>query len=547
MIRKFWIVFFCGLTVLALALSPAWAQAGKEQPAKKPAPAAVKNVDEGVCYGCHTEIQQLKGQGKHAKGLNCVICHPETSAHLSDSAKKPVTRLDPEACASCHKEQYQTSLAVSWKSKAKLEKSVPTGRSPKSDLLLMPHGFTKEHAEPRSHAFMVPDFMIVDRAFGGRFQLKDWTYIDKTGKLWDIIQDTGKELPQTAKAANTVCLTCKTSDVVMKWPYMGDANPNTPLKRGPNPAAMEMAKGVQYSMGCIHCHDPHAAKPRVIRDALIEAVVDRGEGTYPYDKEKSKEVTMEKIVFKRGGQEFRAIAILNKPDSIVMCAQCHVEYNCNPGTDTKTGQMTTMDDRRSNYFPWANVFDVGKRYEGINFKDFKHGITGALLTKFQHPDVETQWGSKHERAGVECKDCHMPKIKQKGKEFTVHGVQRPRNVLKQTCLRCHPDWTEQQAEYEIDAIQAYTRGKMRKAEFSLGQFIDTYLLAKDLGVGEDVLKEARTEHDRAHTLWEWWTAENSDGFHNPEQARQSLAQSIDASQKGIDILNKAIIQKTAGK
>jgi formate-dependent nitrite reductase cytochrome c552 subunit len=375
--------------------------------------------------------------------------------------------------------------------------------------------------------------------------LKDWTYIEKTGKLWDIINDTGKDLPQTAKAANTVCLTCKTSDIVMKWPYMGDANPNTPLKRGPNPAAIEMAKGVQYPMGCIHCHDPHAAKPRVIRDALIEAVVDRGEGTYPYDKEKSKEITMEKIVFKRGGQEFRAIGILNKPDSIVMCAQCHVEYNCNPGIDTKTGQMTAMDDRRSNYFPWANVFDVGKKYEGINFKDFKHGITGALLTKFQHPDVETQWGSKHERAGVECKDCHMPRIKQKGKEYTSHGVQRPRYVLKETCLRCHPDWTEQQAEYEIDAIQAYMRGKMRKAEFGLGQLIDTYVLAKDLGVSEDVLKDVRKEHDRAHILWEWWTAENSDGFHNPEQARQSLAESINASQKGIDILNNAISQKVS--
>jgi formate-dependent nitrite reductase cytochrome c552 subunit len=88
---------------------------------------------------------------------------------------------------------------------------------------------------------------------------------------------------------------------------------------------------------------------------------------------------------------------------------------------------------------------------------------------------------------------------------------------------------------------------MRKAEFSLGQLIDTYVLAKDLGVSEDVLKEVRIEHDRADTLWEWWTAENSDGFHNPEQARQSLAESVNASQRGIEILNKAIAQKIAQK
>jgi nitrite reductase (cytochrome c-552) len=118
-------------------------------------------------------------------------------------------------------------------------------------------------------------------------------------------------------------------------------------------------------------------------------------------------------------------------------------------------------------------------------------------------------------------------------------------MVKDTCLRCHPDWTEQQAEYRIDAIQAYTRGKIRKAEFSLGELVHTYALAKDLGVGEDVFKEVRKEHDRASILWEWWTAENSDGFHNPEQARQSLAESVDASLRGIEMLNKAISQKIA--
>jgi len=53
----------------------------------------------------------------------------------------------------------------------------------------------------------------------------------------------------------------------------------------------------------------------------------------------------------------------------------------------------------------------------------------------------------------------------------------------------------------------------------------------------------RPFHDKAHILWEWWTAENSDGFHHPEQARESLAQSVNASQEGINILEKAIEAK----
>ena len=137
----------------------------------------------------------------------------------------------------------------------------------------------------------------------------------------------------------------------------------------------------------------------------------------------------------------------------------------------------------------------------------------------------------------------MPKMKQKEKELTFHGQRSARYLLKDTCVRCHPKWTAEQAEYQVDAVQNYIRGKMRKAEFWLGELISAFVRAKDAGVGEEALNEARKEHDRAHILWEWWTAENSDGFHNPEMARQSLAESINASQKGVEFLNKAVAQK----
>ena len=497
--------------------------------------------EDATCYGCHEQIKSLKVGNKHAS-LLCSGCHGQLSEHLEDPEKVPGTNLDPGLCGRCHPSQYETLMSVNLKSKAKVEKATTTSRSPASDKLLAPHGFTKEHDEPRSHVFMVTDHFLVDRAYGGRFQLKNWKDITKPGKAWDILTDTGKELPQTAKAANTVCLTCKTTDTILKWPYLGDPNPATDLKRGGNPAAIDMAKKyIQNPMGCIHCHDPHAARGRVVRDALIQAVVDRGEGTYPYDKDKSSKVTMTKIEFQREGKPFRAIGLLSRPDSNLLCAQCHVEYNCNPGFDPKTGAPITMEDRRTNYFPWANVFDVQKRYSEIGFKDFKHAATGAPLTKLQHPETETFWGSRHERKGVECKDCHMPRIKDKnGNVFTFHGQRSARYMLKDTCVHCHSYWSQEEAEYQVDAIQNYIRGKMRKAEFWLGQMIDTYTMAKDLGVGEEVLSQARPLHDKAHILWEWWTAENSDGFHNPEQARESLAESTNASQEAIKILEKGI-------
>jgi len=534
MVKKISLVIFASL-FLSLVFYLGLARSAKETDLAK---------GEASCFSCHEEIKLLKVGNKHAT-LLCAKCHGKLPEHLKSPEKIPDTNLELTLCGSCHPSQYETLMSVNLKSKAKVEKATTTSRSPASDRLLAPHGFTKEHDEPRSHVFMVMDHLLVDRAYGGRFKLNSWKDITKPGKTWDLVVDTEKELPQTAKAANSVCLTCKTTDTILKWSYLGDQHPATDLKRAGNPGAIYMAKKyVKNPMGCIHCHDPHAAKARVVRDALIQAVLDRIEGTYPYDKEKSDKVTLTKIEFQRGGQPFRVIGLLDKPDSNVLCAQCHVEYNCNPGFDPKNGAPIGMDDRRTNYFPWVNVFDLQKKYAEIDFKDFRHAVTGAPLTKIQHPEVETFWGSKHERAGVECKDCHMPKTKdKKGKTFTFHGQRSARYMLKDTCVRCHPYWTQEEAEYQVDAIQNYIRGKMRKAEFWLGQLIETYERAKDLGVREQTLREIWPLHDKAHIFWEWWTAENSDGFHNPEMARESLAQSINASQEGIKILEEAIKER----
>src|SRR3972149_5763444 len=121
MMKKGWIILLSAFIAMALAFSMAMAQKQKK-PAQKPKAVAVKSVEEAICFGCHTEIQKLAGNGKHVKGVNCALCHSETSAHLDDSARKPLTRLDLESCGSCHKEQFQTLMEVNLKSKAKQEK-----------------------------------------------------------------------------------------------------------------------------------------------------------------------------------------------------------------------------------------------------------------------------------------------------------------------------------------------------------------------------------------------------------------------------------------
>ncbi len=533
------------------------AEAEKYKPAKSTeAIPAEKDVKSDTCYGCHATVKDLHKMGKHAK-LNCTKCHSGLEKHLKSPGPdtRPATNLSWEACGQCHKEQFESFMQEAYHRPARDEKSQLTGRSPNPywDKLMAGHGFTKEHNTTRSHVNMLVDQFAVDRAFGGRFQGKNgWNYIFEKGKVWDLLVDKypdNKEqktfIPQTAAAANPVCMQCKTQDQILKWSYMGDkVEGKTTWDRTSN--VVEYVKDLQHGLNCIFCHDPHAAKPRIVRDGLIQALTRKEADTLWHKDPKHTNIK----VIDMGVRGFtRKIALLDKYDTRLQCGQCHVEYNCNPGTDTKTGEPVKMSDQRTNHFPYKDVFGLYEHYVNqINFLDFKHGLTGGLLWKAQHPESESYYNSKHARAGVGCDGCHTPKMKNKaGKVFTSHFAVTPKVQLKETCLNCHPKWTEEMARYSIDSVKAHIRGKMRKAEFHLSVLIDKIVEGKKAGLGDDVIKQAQDQHLRAHILWEYWTAENSDGFHNPEMARESLTKSVDESMKGTKIINDALAAKAAAK
>ena len=172
--------FISALCFLSLIFYLSYARSAKEPISKEEAP----------CYQCHEEIKSLKVGNKHAP-LPCSTCHTRLSEHLKNPEKAPATNLELTLCGKCHASQYETFMSVNFKSKAKVEKATTTSRSPTFDKLMTPHGFTKEHDEPRSHGFMLIDHLLVDRAYGGRYQLKSWKEISKPGKLWDVLIDSG--------------------------------------------------------------------------------------------------------------------------------------------------------------------------------------------------------------------------------------------------------------------------------------------------------------------------------------------------------------------
>jgi nitrite reductase (cytochrome c-552) len=538
--------------VLALIASLVLPAASLAQP--KVAGKSTAKIDTSVCYGCHAPIKEFHASGKH-KGVNCASCHDGIDKHLADSAQRPVTRMDPANCGGCHRLQYESFATTNWNRPARFEKSQMTGPSPNPawDKLMMPHGFTREHNLPRSHTFALLDQLVVDRAFGGRFAPKNgWQYLTQSGavKIWDLLEDKypGEDhkafKPGTAAAANPVCLNCKTQDHILDWAYMGDPVPGAKWSR--TSKVVDMAKDVNHALNCFFCHDPHSAGPRIVRDGLIQALTRPAQDTLWHKDARATRIDVREM----GLRGFtRKIALLEKYDTKLQCAQCHVEYNCNPGIDPTTGQPIGMADARTNHFPLKDVWGIGQHYTDLKFRDFRHAITGALLWKSQHPDTETFWNSRHDKAGVQCKDCHMPKLTdaKTGKKYTSHWQTNPRNYLKETCLTCHAGWNETKARYVLDSLYAHIQGKTRKAEFWLTRLVDKFEEANALGLDEAALKAARDKHYEAHVHWEWWTSTNGASFHNPDQAKESLNRSMTLSQEGIKILDDAMKAKRAAK
>jgi nitrite reductase (cytochrome c-552) len=539
-IERMAVVALAALCALVLATSTGAAERGAPKP------------DVATCYGCHDAIKDFHTSGKH-KTLSCSTCHQDIDKHLADAAQRPGTQTDLALCGSCHKLQYESFATMNWHKPARFEKSQMTGPSPNPawDKLMMPHGFTKEHNLPRSHTFALIDQLLVDRSFGGRFAAKDgWQYLARSGdqKLWSVLEDKypGQDhkafRPGTAAAANPVCLSCKSQDHILSWAYMGE--PVKGAKWSRVSKVNEMVKDLNNAVNCIYCHDPHAAKPRIVRDGLIQALT-RPEADTLWHKDPNATRIDVKDLGMRGFT--RKIAMLEKYDTKLQCAQCHVEYNCNPGTDPTTGQPIGMADARTNHFPLKDVTGIAQHYTDLKFRDFKHAITGALLWKSQHPDVETYWNSKHDKAGVQCQQCHMPKVKdaKTGKTYTSHWQTNPKNYLKETCLTCHTGWNETKARYVIESLAAYVQGKTRKAEFWLTRLVDKFEEANAVGLDEAVLNAARNKHYEAHVNWEWWTSTNGAGMHNPDAAAESLNRSMALSQEGIKILDDGLKARRA--
>ncbi len=264
----------------------------------------------------------------------------------------------------------------------------------------------------------------------------------------------------------------------------------------------EARKEVTHPVACIDCHDSQTMALRITRPAFMEGIklVKASQGVANFDV--NRDATR---------QEMRSF----------VCGQCHVEYYFKGPEKTLT-------------YPWQKgmkVENILEYYEEVKHKDWTHAQTGAEALKAQHPEFEMYNQGIHARAGVSCADCHMPYERQGAMKISSHHVRSPLLSINTSCQTCHKG-TEEELKFRVETIQERTYKLRGLAMDALVQLIGDIVAAKNAGASDADLAAARENQRKAQFFLDFVEAENSMGFHAPQEATRILGESINFSRLG---------------
>jgi len=264
----------------------------------------------------------------------------------------------------------------------------------------------------------------------------------------------------------------------------------------------EARQQVSHPVACIDCHDAQSMQLRVTRPAFMEGIkaVKASQGVQNYDVNRDA-----------SRQEMRAY----------VCGQCHVEYYFKGPEKELT-------------YPWQNglkIENIVAYYDEVKHKDWTHKQTGADVLKAQHPEFEMYNQGIHARSGVSCADCHMPYTREGAMKISSHHVQSPVLTINQSCQTCHK-WSEEELKSRIETIQERTYKLRGIAMDALVQLIQDIANAKNAGATDEQLATARQNQRLAQFYLDFVEAENSMGFHAPEEAARILGESINFTRLG---------------
>jgi nitrite reductase (cytochrome c-552) len=482
------------LLVAALAACGEAAKPGPAAPdgGSRDAPVADLSLVEPTCATCHPRESAGVKSGKHLAMLGqCESCHAGAKQHQADPSKaRASVDFSIELCGECHADAKAAYLKDDGAKAGKYGGSIKSSKYdefPKYKRLMGGHGFTVEYNEERAHAYMLKDHLEIKRK------------------------------------QNVVCLQCKSTPVAYYWGEQRRGKPMFGKDLAWADAVQKIKDGwpqtVDYGASCGHCHDPHSTGFRLVRKAVVAAILERGTDPYGgalnYVPKTSADLWAkmnERDVSGRLTTNARRLA------GTLTCAQCHIEYTCGPGADKEV----LRDD-----VPWRKLRDIEAYYQvkyGL-VQDWKHGATGLLGIKPQHPETETFWEGPHYKAGASCADCHL--LGGGGK--SNHWFSSPAKRIDEVCGKCHAK------SAALGAIQDSVMAQGKQVEIALDALLTKIeAAAQSPGFDQAKLAAAKERFMRALTWWEWTVvSENSAGFHNPSEAEASLKKAAAEVQSGL--------------
>jgi nitrite reductase (cytochrome c-552) len=261
----------------------------------------------------------------------------------------------------------------------------------------------------------------------------------------------------------------------------------------------EARKHVEHPVACIDCHEPKTMALRVTRPGFMEGIraLKASQGVQNYD-----------VNTMATRQEMRTY----------VCGQCHVEY------------YFKGKEKRLTY-PWTKgikIEQIMSYYDENPHKDWVHADTGAEVLKAQHPEFELYNQGVHARSGVACADCHMPYKREGAMKISDHHVRSPLLNINRACQTCHK-WSEDELRGRVETLQERTQHMRGLALDALVELIHDIKKAKEAGRSDAELAEPRKYQKRAQFYLDFVEAENSMGFHAPEEAARILGESINFS------------------
>ncbi len=350
-------------------------------------------------------------------------------------------------------------------------------------------------------------------------------YRDRRGHAY-MLQDQAETERQT-KPQSGSCLHCHAS-LMPLYRELGDGDAMKGFEGTNKYSYQELYQlleesGNAHPVSCVDCHSPKTMEIRVTRPGFILGIQALAASDVPVPH-------LQSIERWRAGSKSKPYdpnldASRGELRSYV-CGQCHVEYYC--------GSNMTLT------FPWGEGLKVEQVESfwdnltfpnGDQFYDYTHAESGAKILKAQHPEFELWSQGLHARSGVSCADCHMPYMRDGASKISDHWVRSPLLNVNRACQTCHR-FSEDELIERVDNIQERNFKLLQRAGAALMGQLDAIAQAKLEGATESDLQPSLDLQRKAQWRLDFIAAENSMGFHAPQEAARILGEAIDYAHRG---------------